>query len=524
MQNALESFVDRKTGRWVLFATILASSMAFIDFTALNVALPVIQSTLSATGPQILWVANGYNLMLASLILVGGSLGDKLGRKKVYAAGILLFTAASIFCGSSPSIGFLIAGRVAQGVGGALMVPGSLALITASFGPDRRGGAIGTWSAVTTLVMIAGPVLGGFLAQSGLWRFIFFINVPLAAAALIALARFVPESREPGPKKRLDLAGAALITASLVGLTYGFTSASELGFGNPGVALSLSAGFLALVGFVIAENRIVNPLLPFDVFKSRTFTGANLLTLFLYGALAAYTLFLSLNVIQIQGYREAVAGLVLLPFVVLLAGMSRWTGKLVDRIGPKWLLTAGPLVVGVGFFLTSLAGLTDGPRDYWRKFFPAIFLFGVGMGLTVAPLTTTVMSALDTRLAGTASGVNNAVARIAGVLAIAILGTVALSVFKGAVADETSRLSLPPTAREEVMGQALRFGGAAVPGSVPRELAGVVERSLKTAFVDSFRVLMYLCAGLAWLSALAAAVLVGRPVARADQARAGPEG
>jgi EmrB/QacA subfamily drug resistance transporter len=516
MENTHESFVDRRTGRWVLFATILASSMAFIDYTALNVALPAIQSTLGATGPQILWVANGYNLMLASLILVGGSLGDRLGRKKVYAGGILLFTTASIFCGASPSIGLLIAGRFAQGIGGAFMVPGSLALITSCFGPDRRGGAIGTWSAATTVVMVAGPVLGGLLAQSGLWRFVFFINVPLAAAALIALIRRVPESSEPGPRKRLDAAGAALITASLVGFTYGFTSASELGFGNPSVALSLATGFIALVGFVVAEKRNRDPMLPLDVFRSRTFSGANILTLFLYGALSAYTLFLSLNVIQVQGYREAVAGLVLLPFVVLLAGMSRWTGRLVDRIGPKWLLTAGPFIVGVGFFFTSFAGLTGGPRDYWGKFFPAIFLFGAGMGLTVAPLTTTVMGALHTRLAGTASGVNNAVARIAGVLAIAILGTVALTVFKGAVADETARLPLPPEAREEVMGQALRFGDASVPGSVPEELAGEVERSLRRAFVDSFRVLMYLCAGLAWLSSLAAVVLVGR------SARAGP--
>jgi MFS family permease len=360
-------------------------------------------------------------------------------------------------------------------------------------------------------------VLGGFLAQSGLWRFIFFINVPLAAAALTALIRYVPESREPGPRKRLDWAGAALITASLVGLTYGFTSASELGFENPRVTAPLASGFLALVGFVVVEKKIRDPMLPLDVFRSRTFSGANLLTLFLYGALSVYTLFLSLNMIQVQGYRESVAGLVMIPFVVLLAGMSRWTGRLVDRVGPKWLLTAGPLIVGVGFFLTSFAGLTGGPRDYWGKFFPAIILFGVGMGLTVAPLTTTVMNALHTRLAGTASGVNNAVARIAGVLAIAVMGTVALTVFEGAVADDTARLSLPPAAREEVMVQALRFGDASVPGSVPKELAGEVERSLKMAFVDSFRVLMYLCAGLAWLSALAAAVLVGRPAAAAQR-------
>jgi EmrB/QacA subfamily drug resistance transporter len=511
MEKTNETFVDAPTGRWVLFAAILASSMAFIDSTALNVALPAIQSALGATGTQVLWVANGYNLTLASLILVGGSLGDRFGRRKVYAAGILLFTAASIFCGASPSVRFLVAGRLAQGIGGALMVPGSLALITACFGPERRGRAIGTWSAATTLVMVAGPVLGGLLAQSGLWRLIFFINVPIAAASMTALVLRVPESREPGPPKRLDAAGAVLVTVSLVGLTYGFTSASELGLSNPVVLVSLAAGCLALAGFVFAERRVRDPMLPMEVFRSGTFSGANLLTFLLYGALSAYTLFLSLNVIQAQGYREAVAGLVLLPFIALLAGMSRWTGSLADRIGPKWLLTAGPLVAGAGFFLTGFAGLTDGPRDYWAKFFPAIFLFGVGMGLTVAPLTAAVMSALDTRFAGTASGVNNAVARIAGVLAIAVIGTVALAAFKGAAAEETSRLSLSPAAREEVAVQALRFGDAAVPESVPEELAGEVERSLKRAFVGSFRIVAYLCAALAWLSALAAAVFVGRP-------------
>jgi len=508
MENQNETHGDRKTGRWVLFATILASSMAFIDFTALNVALPAIQSTLSARGSELLWVANGYNLLLASLILVGGSLGDRLGRKKVFAGGIILFTVSSIFCGVSPSVGFLVAGRAVQGIGGALMVPGSLAIITSYFGPDKRGGAIGTWSAATTVVMVAGPVIGGLLAQSGLWRLIFFINVPIAAAALSVLLLRVPESREPGGAQGVDTAGAVLITASLVGLTYGFTSASELGFGDQIVVVSLAAGFGAFAGFIVVEMRSRKPMLPLGFFKSRTFSGANLLTLFLYGALTAYTLFLPLNVIQVQGYRESVAGLVFLPFILLLAGMSRWVGKLADRIGPKPFLIAGPFLAGAGFFLTSFVGLTAGPKAYWKSFFPAIVLFGLGMGITVAPLTTTVMSALSTRFAGTASGVNNAISRIAGVLAIAIMGTVAFTSFSSAVAEQTAKIDLPPAAREEVMRQAPRFGDASVPESVPVDLKGVVELSFKTAFVRAFRLLMYMCSGLAWVSALMAGIFI----------------
>jgi len=512
MEQRNDTWVDKRTGWWVLCATILASSMAFIDFSALNVALPAIQSSLGARGSELLWVVNGYNLMLASLILVGGSLGDRFGRKKVFTGGILLFTLSSVFCGLSPSITALIAGRVVQGIGGSLMIPGSLALITASFGPDRRGRAIGTWSAVTTIMMVAGPVIGGFLAQYSLWRLVFFINVPLSAVALIALFLYVPESRDTGVSQRIDIIGASLATVSLVGLAYGFTAASELGFKNPRIILSLGVGFFALVGFIVAEKRSADPMVPLRLFRSPTFSGANLLTLFLYGALAAYTLFLSLNIIQVQGYRESIAGLVLLPFIFLLAGLSRFAGRLVDRIGPRLLLVAGPFLVGIGFFLTAFAGLTEGPQDYWRSFFPAILFFGAGMGLTVAPLTTTVMSAHSARFAGTASGINNAISRIAGVLAIAILGSIALIGYRNAVAAQTAGIDLPQPVRAELMDQALKFGAASVPGSVPEELTGEVDRSIRTAFVSTFAVLMYICSGLAWLSALVAGILVRRSV------------
>jgi MFS family permease len=475
---------------WALVSAILASSMAFIGQSALNVALPAIQSSLQARGSELLWIINGYTLMLAAFILVGGSLGDRLGRKKVFMIGIALFALSSLACGFATSVGFLIVARIVQGIGGALMVPGSLAIISAAYSPERRGGAIGTWSAVTTIATVAGPVVGGFLAEAGLWRVVFFINIPIAAAALIILSRRVPESRNEEA------------------LAYGFLAAPDFGFDAPRIFIALGLGVVFLVLFLLVENRSRNPMVRLTLFQSRSFSGANLLTLFLYGALAAYSLFLSLNVIQVQGYRESLAGFAFLPFVLILAGMSRWTGRLADRTGPRPWLILGPAIVGVGFFLTALVGLTEGPRDYWTSYFPGIAVFGIGMGFTVAPLTTTVMTSVDTRFAGTASGINNATSRVAGVLAIAVLGSVALFTFTGRVESIADAAGLGHAARAALMDEAANLGNASVPPQVPEALAAEVGRSLKIAFVHSFRIIMFVCSGLAWLSAVMAALFI----------------
>src|SRR5215218_7753621 len=310
--------VSPAQGRWVLLATILASSMAFIDSTALNVALPVLQADLHATGAELLWIVNGYLLMLAALIVVGGALGDELGRKRVFAVGIIIFALGSLACGLAPTTGMLIAARIVQGVGGALMIPGSLAIISATFGP-ARGQAIGTWSAATTIVTVIGPVLGGILADAGLWRGVFLINLPLAVVALVVLARHVPESRNPAGRDSLDYPGATLLALGLAGLTYGFISAPGAGFGDPSVVGTLIGGVAALVVFVIVEARRRHPMVPLGLFRSRTFSGANLLTLFLYGALSVFGFFLSLNLVQAQGYSPAQAGLAFLPFALLLS-------------------------------------------------------------------------------------------------------------------------------------------------------------------------------------------------------------
>ena len=507
-QENVSSSVLPEVGRWVLFSTILGSSMAFIDASALNVALPALQDDLQASGVQLLWIVNAYLLMLAALILIGGSLGDKLGRKKVFMTGISLFMLASLACGFAPTTEFLIGARVVQGIGGAMMIPGSLAIITASFDPDRRGGAIGTWSAATTMVTVAGPVLGGFLADAGLWRGVFLINLPLGITTLLVLYFKVPESRNEEISGQIDYPGAVLATLGLVGLTYGFISLPDLGFGDPRIYGTLSGGIVALVTCVVVEARSDHPMMPLHLFKSRTFSGTNLLTLFLYGALSVGTLFLSLNLVQAQGYSQSVAGLADMPFALLLTGLSRSAGRLADRYGPRLPLIVGPSLVGLGFLLMAFVGLTDGPSDYWTTFLPGIMVLGVGMGVTVAPLTTAVMGSVETHYAGTTSGINNAVSRTAGVLAIAIVGSVALCAFAGALATRTIDIDLSNQSRIFLQSAARQLGQASLLAEVAFENVDAVETAIKLAFVDTFRVVMLICAGLAWLSALMAALLV----------------
>jgi len=483
--------------------------MAFIDGTAVGVALPVMQGDLDASGAQLLWIVDAYLLTLASLMLIGGSLGDRLGRKQVYIAGILVFTLGSLACGLSPYTNFLIVARLVQGAGGALMIPGSLAIITAYFSRDRRGRAIGTWSAATTLVVVVGPFLGGALADAGLWRGVFLINLPVAAAALAVILLKVPESRDPQCEP-LDFTGAFLAALGLASLTYGFISAPRAGFGSPEIYGSLTAGVLLLSAFVLVERRSPHPMLPLHLFRNRVFAGANLLTLFLYGALSAAVFFLPLNLVQVQGYSALQAGLSFLPFTAVLAGMSRWAGGLVDRYGPRLPLTIGPALVGAGFLLLGIPGLTSGPADYWHTYLPGIVVFAVGMGVTVAPLTTTVMSALPERYAGTASGINNAVSRVAGVLMIAILGSIALFAFTAELDSSAERLGLTAGVRQSLEQEASRLGEAEPPPEVAPDQVEAVRESIRSAFVSTFRLLLVACFSLAVLSVVMVRLLIAR--------------
>lgn len=496
---------------WQIIApSILASSMAFIDSSALNVALPALQTEFNMGGSQLLWVVNAYALFLSALILVGGSLGDHYGRKGIFMVGIGLFTLASVACGLAPSVEVLIAARAVQGIGGALMVPGSLALLSASVAPERRGVAIGTWSTFSTLTTLLGPLLGGWLAGHGLWRMVFFVNIPLALVALYMLNRYVPESHDETAAHGLDYVGAFLATVGLAALTYGFIEAPNLGFSDPRILLALGGGLLTLIVFIVVESRSTHPMVPLRLFRSSTFSGANALTLFLYAALSASPFFLSLNLIQVQGYQPDQAGLVMLPFGILLALISRQAGKLADRIGPRPLLTVGPALAGVGFFLFVLPGLTSGPDSYWTTYFPAVIMLGIGMGITVAPLTTAVMTSAPAESTGTASGINNAVARTAGVLAIAILGAVALVTFSQSLEAKAADLNLPEGVLQQLQTEASKLGDAAVPAGLDATLQAEVQTAIHTAFVETFNLITIIAAGLAWLSALLAYLLVGR--------------
>ncbi len=482
--------------------------MAFIDGTALNVAMPAIQNGLHASGVQLLWMVNAYLLMLAALIPVGGSLGDLFGRKKVFSIGIGLFMLASLICGLSPNADFLVWARAAQGIGSALMIPGSLAIISSFFGPTEKGRAIGTWSAATTIVTVIGPILGGVLSGAGLWRVVFLINIPLGIAALIPLFLKVPESRNEKAQGRIDFPGAGLLIIALAGLTFGFVSAPDHGFGDPRIIAALSLGIVALAGFLFVEARNSHPMIPLSLFSSRTFSGTNLLTLALYGALSVGMFFLSLNLVQAQGYTMALAGFAFTPFALVLTALSRWAGGLVDRSGPRLPLVVGPAIAGLAFFSMAWAGVTPGPSRYWVSFFPGVLLLGIGMGITVAPLTTAVMSSVASHLSGTASGINNAVSRTAGVLAIAVVGALSLVLFAHSLDARASQAGLSTPVRQALAVEASRLGAAAVPQAAAPQDAAAVQSAIRLAFVDTFKIVMLVCAVLAWAGAALAGLFV----------------
>jgi EmrB/QacA subfamily drug resistance transporter len=482
---------------WLLAGTILAAAMVFIDGTALNVALPAIQAGLGATAGDLLWFVNGYLLVLAALIPVGGAMGDRYGRRRIYMLGIGLFSLGSIFCGAAPNPELLIGARIFQGLGGALLVPGSLALLSAGTDPSRRGRAIGLWSAVTTAVTVLGPLLGGLLSDLGFWRAVFLINVPLGLAALLLLGTRVPKDAPSARSGFPDAGGSLLLALGLAALTWGTQSAPEQGFTAwvPWSAVVLGAA--ALAGFVVVEAKSAEPIIPLGLFRSSTFTGANLLTLFLYGALNVMGFFLTLNLVQVQGYPKVLAGMAMLPFVVCMVFLSRSLGTWADRIGPRPFLTAGPLVVACGFVLLAFTGLTPGWQAYAWTYLPGIVVFGLGMSITVAPLSAAVMGSVADEFSGTASGVNNAVSRVGGVLALAILGAVAVTLFPGAWTRETASLPLSPEDRHFLAQEAVRMAGASLPPGLSSDLALSVHRALVQAFLGVWRVVMLSCAVLA---------------------------
>jgi EmrB/QacA subfamily drug resistance transporter len=404
-------------GRWLVVVTVLASGMAFLDATAVQVALPSIGRELDASLAGLQWTVTGYTLTLASLILLGGSLGDRYGRRRVFVIGVCWFAAASLLCGLAQNTGQLVAARALQGVGGALLTPGSLALIQSSFRPEDRARAIGLWSSLSGISGLIGPFLGGVMVDTVSWRLVFLLNVPLAVVIVAVSGRHVPESRDPAHHGRFDYAGAVLGTLALGGVTYALIGAGE-NMLRVDVLASAAIGLAAGVAFVVRERRATDPMLPPRLFADRQFTGANLATLAVYGALGGSGLFLVLQLQTVLGYDATAAGAALLPTSLLIILLSPRAGALAQRIGPRLPMTVGPLIVAAG---TAWFAGADGSTPYVVEILPGSLLQGLGMGIVVAPLTATVLGAAPDALAGIASGVNNAVARAAQLLAVAAL-------------------------------------------------------------------------------------------------------
>ena len=490
---------------WILAATILGSSMAFIDGTVVNVALPALQAGLNATVRDVLWVVEAYALCLAALMLVGGLMGDRFGRRRVFCSGVALFALASVWCGLAASVGQLITARALQGMGGALLIPGSLAIISASFSEERRGTAIGTWSGFTAITAAIGPVLGGWLIEHVSWRAVFFINVPLAIVVLVLSYWRVPESSDADDVNPLDWLGAALATLGLGGVVFGLIESSRLGFAHPIVLVALVAGVVFLSLFIVVEARSENPMLPLRLFRSRNFAGANVLTLFLYTALTGALFFLPLNLIQVQGYSATEAGAALLPFILILFVLSRWSGGLVKRYGAKLPLVVGPIIVALGYALFVVPGIGG---SYWTTFFPAVLAIGFGMALSVAPLTTTVMAAVSAKHAGVASGVNNAVSRTAGLIGIATLGIVILHAYNTELDRRLASLAIPAETRTFIDAQQARLGATELPSNVSDETQVELRNAINWSFVFGFRVVMIAAVALALASAFSAFMMI----------------
>ncbi len=457
--------------------------MTFIDATVVNVALPALQADLRATITDVQWVIEAYALFLGALILVGGSLGDQFGRKRVFLAGLL-----PILCGSAPSSRILIAGRALQGVGAAFLVPGSLAIISATFDNAERGRAIGTWSGFSAITTAVGPVRGGWLVEHVSWRAVFFLNLPLAIVVLALSLRFMEESRDPSRTGRIDWTGAGLAVLGLAGVVFGLLEWPPLGASHPLVVSALAIGAISLVWLLKVERREHNPMLPLALFRSRTFTLANALTLLLYAALAA--------------------GAALLPLPVIMFALSRWSGGLVARVGSRLPLTIGPVIASAGLALYARPGIGG---SYWTTFFPAVLVLAFGMAITVAPLTTTVMGAVDARHAGTASGVNNAVARVAGLLAVAVFGVALARTFDVRVTPRLDGIGLSQPERRDLDRELSRMAGADVTHlSIPPPQQRAIRAAVDEGFVSAFRLVMLWAAGLA-LAAAACGSAIRRP-------------
>ena len=492
------------TGVWVLFATIAAASMAFVASSSLNVALPSIQEELGARGADLIWIPNAYVMVQASLIVVTGSLGDHYGRKRVCLIGILLFGIASVICGFATTTNVIIAGRLAQGVGSSMIVPNSLAIVSAFYSSRGQGRAIGLWSGFTVLMAGLAPFFAGVVTDLGMWRLVFLIHIPLGVFAALVLIRSVPESYDKDSPRRMSILGALLIVIGLAGITFGFIESSTYGFDNPRILGSILVGIIALIVFLRDERESKHAILPLRLFKSRTFSAANWITLVFHGVIQPALLYLPLNLIQVQGYSATFTGLSIIPLIVVATLGSAMVGPLLDRRGPRLPMALGLILVSLGFLAFGSVGVTGGESEYFSTFFLPVVLFGFGFGLSFAPLTMAAMASAPDANAGIASGVNNTMARVGQVLIVGILGGLAISWFGQLLMNDSYIRSLPDTVQTHLAADAGDLVATSIPDWLSSDEQDNVRQVIRESFAATFNILMWIGAAACAVCAVAA--------------------
>lgn len=479
-------------GFWVLLSTISAASMAFVASSSLNVALPAIQVELGARGADLIWIPNAYVMVQASFIVVTGSLGDHHGRKRVCLLGILLFGLASVICGFATTTNVIIAGRLAQGVGSSMIVPNSLAIVSAHFSRRGQGWAIGLWSGFTVLMAGMAPFFAGVVTDLGMWRLVFLIHIPLGVVAAFVLLRYVPESFDKGSPRRMSVFGALLIIVGLGGITFGFIESSTFGFGSPVIILSVLCGIGAVAVFLRDEREAKHGILPLWLFRSRTFSASNFISLVFHGVIQPALLYLPLNLIQVQGYSATFTGLSIIPLILVATLGSALVGPLLDRRGPRVPMALGLVIVAVGFLAFGRVGVTGGESEYLSTFFLPVVLFGFGFGLSFAPLTMAAMASAPENNAGIASGVNHTVSRVGQVLVVGVLGGLAITWFGQLLMNDSTIRSLPAEAQTHLAEHAGDLVETSIPDWLSAEEQERVRQAIRVSFTSTFSILMYI--------------------------------
>ena len=498
----------RAADLWVLFASVAAASMAFVASSSLNVALPAIQVELGARGADLIWIPNAYVMVQASLIVVTGSMGDHYGRNRVCLWGILLFGLASVVCGFATTTNVIIAGRLAQGVGSSMIVPNSLAIVSAYYSRKGQGWAIGLWSGFTVLMAGLAPFFAGLVTDLGMWRLVFLIHIPLGAAAALVLIRHVPESFDKEAPRRMSIFGALLVILGLAGITFGFIESSTFGFDSPLIIFTIVGGVLALLKFLLDEARAKHAILPLWLFKSRTFTSSNLITLIFHGVIQPALLYLPLNLIQVQGYSATFTGLSIIPLILVATLGSSLVGPLLDRRGPRAPMVLGLIAVAIGFVFFANVGVTAGESEYLSTFFLPVVIFGFGFGLSFAPLTMSAMAAAPEANAGIASGVNHTMARVGQVLVVGILGGLAITWFGQLLVNDAFIRALPAEAQSELAAEAIFLLETQIPDGLSAAEQERVQQVIRESFVATFAILMRIGAVACALCALVAVITI----------------